>query len=137
MRSCATCGEVYGDDATFCPEDGTSLVAVEDDLLGTMVGQYQLIQRLGAGSMGSVWIGEHPTIRSRVAVKFLHRRLASDPTAVGRFTNEARAANLIGHDNIVKIHDLGSTADGLPYIAMELLEGESLEAFVKRRTGFV
>src|SRR5947209_13736642 len=100
MRSCSGCGEVYGDDVVFCPEDGQSLVAVEDDLLGTTVGQYKLVQRIGAGSMGSVWVAEHPTIKSRVAVKFLHRKFANDPQAVGRFTNEARAANLIGHDNI-------------------------------------
>jgi serine/threonine-protein kinase len=75
--------------------------------------------------MGTVYLGEHTTIGSRVAVKVLHPQLAAYPDLVQRFHAEARAVNLIGHDNIVNIFDLN--ADGArPYLIMEYLEGTSL-----------
>jgi serine/threonine-protein kinase len=78
--------------------------------------------------MGTVYLGEHPVIGSRVAVKFLHESMASDPAVVARFYDEARAVNLIGHENIVGIYDLSMLPSGRYYFVMELLEGETLSA---------
>ncbi len=133
MRRCPSCQTAYDDEVGFCPEDGGALPPPEDELVGTTVSAWKLLERLGGGAMGSVYLGQHPSIRSKVAIKFLHRRYSKDKIAVGRFQNEARAANVIGHDNIVKVHDLGETPDGLHYLVMELLEGETLDVFLDRR----
>ncbi|RKG72186.1 serine/threonine-protein kinase, partial [Corallococcus terminator] len=79
--------------------------------------------------MGSVYLGEHVSIGSRVAVKVLHEHLARYPELVQRFHAEARAVNLIGHENIVSIFDLNAAAPR-PYLIMEYLEGAPLSAWV-------
>ncbi|RKH31040.1 serine/threonine-protein kinase, partial [Corallococcus sicarius] len=79
--------------------------------------------------MGSVYLGEHESIGSRVAVKVLHEHLARYPELVQRFHAEARAVNLIGHENIVSIFDLNAAAPR-PYLIMEYLEGAPLSAWV-------
>ncbi|HEY3357775.1 MAG TPA: serine/threonine-protein kinase, partial [Polyangia bacterium] len=102
-------------------------------LLGTMIGSYRLVRLLGSGGMGDVYLGEHPQIRSRVAVKVLHAEHAQERTHVERFLNEARAVNTIRHDNIVKILDLGTLADGRPYLVMEYVDGLSLAHLLRLR----
>jgi len=98
--------------------------------IGMKVGTYVLRKCLGMGGMGAVYAAEHPTIGSKVAVKFLHRKYAADPAIVDRFFNEARAVNLIGHENLVKVSDLDHADDGSPYFVMEFLEGQPLAALV-------
>jgi eukaryotic-like serine/threonine-protein kinase len=95
-------------------------------LIGRIVGNYELKAVLGEGGMGTVYLAEHPVIGRRAAVKVLRRALADDEAHVSRFMNEARAANAIRHANIIDILDLGLLPEGLPYLMMELLEGESL-----------
>jgi serine/threonine-protein kinase len=92
------------------------------------VGSFHLVRLLGRGGMGTVYLGEHPVIGSRVAVKFLHESMASDPAVVARFYDEARAVNLIGHENIVGIYDLSLLPPNRYYFVMEYLEGETLQA---------
>ncbi len=90
-------------------------------------GKYRLIDRLGEGGMGSVWVAENSSIRgSEVALKVLHAHFSSDHEAVRRFRQEAEAAFRIGHPNIVKVFDYGVSDDGSPYLVMERLQGESL-----------
>jgi tRNA A-37 threonylcarbamoyl transferase component Bud32 len=107
------------------------LVAVqeEDPLLGTQLGSFRLVRQLGRGGMGTVYLGEHVSIGSRMAVKVLHEHLAAYPELVQRFHAEARAVNLIGHENIVSIFDLNS-APPRPYLIMEYLEGMPLSSLV-------
>ena len=81
--------------------------------------------------MGAVYLAEHPVIGSRVAIKFLHPRFSGDRKIVERFFNEARAVNVIGHDNILKILDLDVTADGRHYFVMEFLHGQPLSDLVR------
>jgi tRNA A-37 threonylcarbamoyl transferase component Bud32 len=100
-----------------------------DPLLGTQLGSFRLIRRLGRGGMGAVYLGEHVSIGSRMAVKVLHEHLAAYPELVQRFHAEARAVNLIGHENIVSIVDLNA-APPRPYLIMEYLEGMPLSAYV-------
>ncbi len=95
-------------------------------LLGTQVGSFRIVRMLGRGGMGTVYLAEHPVIGSQVAIKFLHESMASDSSLVRRFFDEARAVNLIGHENIVGIYDLSRLPPGRYYFVMEYLEGETL-----------
>jgi serine/threonine protein kinase len=107
-------------------------------LIGKSIGNYQIKAKLGEGGMGTVYLGEHPLIGKRVAVKVLLEELASKEDIVSRFFNEAKAVNDIGHANIVDIVDFGKTKNDagqdIVYFIMEFLDGESLAARL-RRTG--
>jgi len=88
-------------------------------------GRYRLVSQLGAGGMGTVFRAVHLGIGSDVAIKLLHARIASDPTAVARFEQEARTAAALRSPYVVQILDHG-VDERAPYIVMELLHGESL-----------
>ena len=83
--------------------------------------------------MGAVYLAEHPSIGRQVAIKVLRGELGHDEQALARFINEARAANSIRHPNIIEILDSGVTENGISYLVMELLRGESLTARIKRK----
>ncbi len=132
MYVCSECGRSYPAPG-FCTEDGGSLAdAAGDPLLGTIVGSYRITQKLGEGGMGVVYKGVHPNIGSRVAIKLLSPECAKSPSLVERFFAEARAVNVIRHDNIVTVSDLASLPDGRPYIVMEYLDGAPLSAIIQR-----
>jgi serine/threonine-protein kinase len=92
----------------------------------------RLVRVLDQGSMGSVWVADHLTLGTQVAVKFMSPEVAKNPNLVARFTREAHAAAQIKSVHVVQILDHGITPDGVPYIAMELLEGESLHKRLRR-----
>jgi len=96
-----------------------------------MVGSFQVRRLLGRGGMGTVYLGEHPVIGSKVAIKFLHESMCASPELVGRFYDEARAVNLIGHENIVAIYDLALLPPARYYIVMEFLDGAPLSALLR------
>ncbi|MCS6799012.1 MAG: protein kinase [Myxococcota bacterium] len=101
--------------------------APADPYLGkTVGGRYRLISRLGTGGMSSVYLARHVLIDRLMAIKTLRRDLARDPVQRDRFLREARAVNRINHPNIVEITDFGETDDGLVYLVMEYVPGESL-----------
>jgi eukaryotic-like serine/threonine-protein kinase len=114
--------------AGFCPEDGSRLEPCEDDLVGASVGSYRLTRLVGRGGMGLVYQGVQPAIGSRVAIKVLALEYVESMKAVQRFFDEARAVNLIRHENIVNVLDLAQLSDGRPYMVMEYLEGQTLRA---------
>jgi serine/threonine protein kinase len=104
-------------------------------LIGKRLGNYDIQSKIGEGGMGMVYLGVHPQIGKKVAIKVLHEELCSKADVVARFFNEAKAVNDISHPNIVDIIDFGETTfDGAAckYIIMEFLEGESLAARMKR-----
>jgi serine/threonine protein kinase len=109
------------------------LVGTLDRLVGTLVGQYRLVSILGAGGMGTVYVGEHTLIGRRAAIKILHVGLSAGRDGVERFFNEARAAAAINHPGIVQIFDFGFAEDGSAYLVMELLEGTSLAGVLHDR----
>ncbi|MDD5308551.1 MAG: serine/threonine-protein kinase, partial [Deltaproteobacteria bacterium] len=82
--------------------------------------------------MGTIFEAEHAMIGNKVAVKLLHEPFAERREPVQRLYREARATGAIGHPNIIKVHDVGETEEGTPYLVMELLEGESLGARIDR-----
>ncbi len=96
------------------------------------IGTYRVLRKLGEGGMGSVYEAEHLAIARRVAIKVLHPSYSSDPEALARFYNEARAANLIDHPSIVQVLDYGQQEDGSFYFIMELLKGETLRSRIER-----
>lgn len=101
---------------------------------GTVLGgKYRLRALLGEGGMGAVWIADNLAIKgAEVAVKVLHAHFARETETVQRFRQEAEAAVCIGHPNIVKVFDFGSSPDGAPYLVMERMVGESLAARLER-----
>jgi serine/threonine-protein kinase len=101
-------------------------------MIGQQFGNYRVLSLLGEGGMGAVYLAEHPGIGRKVAIKVLHKQFTGDEQLLGRLLNEARAANAIRHPNIIEILDSGMREDGVPYLVMELLEGESLGQRIRR-----
>jgi len=93
--------------------------------------KYRLERPLAAGGMGTVWVARHQDLDVDVAIKFMSPELLDDDVVRHRFKREARAAAQLKGPNITQIHDYGAH-DGAPYIAMELLEGEDLQAVIER-----
>lgn len=89
-------------------------------------GRFELRKMLGAGGMGSVYLATQRVIDRPVCVKLLRRELMTDTTVVKRFLVEAKAASRLTNPHTITIHDFGKTGEGIPYIAMEYLEGRSL-----------
>ncbi|MEY4581211.1 MAG: hypothetical protein RL701_5914, partial [Pseudomonadota bacterium] len=106
--------------------DVTGVVMTSDmPPVGVIAGRYRIERRLGRGGMGSVWRAQHLRLHSPVAVKLIDRALAQSEEARARFLREAQAAAMLRSPHVVQILDHGID-HGVPYIAMELLEGESL-----------
>jgi serine/threonine protein kinase/HAMP domain-containing protein len=93
------------------------------------VGRYRIHERLGRGGMATVFKAHDPGIGRDVAIKFLHASLCEEPEYRARFLSEARAAGGLSHPNIVTVHDVGEI-DGRPYMAMELLDGQTLSEVI-------
>lgn len=96
----------------------------------TMLGRYRIDGRLGEGAMADVYRAHDPGIGRTVAIKVLKPEFSRDPELGARFLREARAAGVLSHPNIATIYDVGE-ADGTPYIAMELIEGQPLDALLQ------
>ncbi len=128
--TCGACRREFATTALFCPNCGTPKVAGTgtDALLGKLLGDRFLVQeRIGQGGSGTIYRAEHVTLRRKVAIKVLHHELSRDDLAIERFRREATMVAEIDNDHIVEIHDFGRTPDGRLYLAMELLEGETLD----------
>ncbi|HEY8039314.1 MAG TPA: serine/threonine-protein kinase [Polyangiaceae bacterium] len=123
-----------------CPDDGTPLVraadlaaADGDPMLGrVLAGRFSILARLGAGSMGTVYRAKQAPIGREVAIKILRSDRAIDEVSRARFLREARANSLLTSPNTVTVFDFGQSENGDFYLAMELLEGESLGQRIKR-----
>lgn len=125
MRHCPICRGQFADSQLACPADGSPTAptpAPSDPLIGRMVGSYRVTKLLGRGGMGAVYAAEHPSIGSRVAVKFLYAQFAQDSGVATRFFNEAKAANIVRHDNIVQTVDYLYIDDTTPCLVMEYLD---------------
>ena len=92
---------------------------------GQQLGGYEVIQKLGHGGMGAVYLARQVSLERNVALKTLHANLAQDPQLVSRFTREAYAAAQLTHHNIVQIHDIGQEK-GINFFSMEFVNGQTL-----------
>lgn len=102
-------------------------------MIGQTISHYHILDKLGEGGMGVVYLAEDTLLRRQVAIKSL--TMPSTPGTVhfrARFLREARAASVLNHPHIATIHDYGETPDGLPYIVMELVKGENLCELLRR-----
>ncbi|RKX27544.1 MAG: hypothetical protein DRP45_00730, partial [Candidatus Zixiibacteriota bacterium] len=97
---------------------------------GTMVGHYRIIEKIGAGGMGEIYLAEDTELDREVALKFLPSHLCEDKDCRARFKREAQAAAKLNHPNIVTIHEV-SEHHGRPFFAMEHVGGRSLKDVIK------
>jgi serine/threonine protein kinase len=104
-----------------------------DPLIGAVVAErYLLRERIGQGGSGTIYRADHVALRRKVAVKILHHELSRDDLAVERFRREATTVSEIDNEHIALVLDFGRAPDGRPFLAMELLEGETLQAALHR-----
>jgi eukaryotic-like serine/threonine-protein kinase len=117
-------GKRYGPDAP----DMVDPALLRDRVL---VGRYRLDERLGAGGMGSIWRAQHLVLAAPVAVKLIDREAIPDEETLARFMREAQSAATLRSPHVVQILDYG-VDDKLPFIVMELLDGENLAQRLRR-----
>ena len=95
-------------------------------IVGSHIGKYRVLRKLGEGGMGAVFEAVHSEIGQRAAIKILHPHLSKEAKFVQRFIDEARLVSMVGHPGLVKVYDYTRTTEGALCIIMEFLEGESL-----------
>ncbi len=95
--------------------------------------RFKLLRKLGSGGMGTVWVAHHLVLDIQVAIKLIDLSASQHAQALGeRLLDEARSVARLDHPSIVRVHDFGITAQGDPFIAMELLQGDDLATFLQR-----
>ena len=129
MRPCTACGFEHPERVVICPSTQQVIGAA---VLG---GRYRLDKLIAVGGIGAVYDARALHIDRRVAVKRLLPAYTSDPEVVRRFQREARAAGRIEHPNVVEVLDFGVGEDGIPFLVMEFLEGDTLAAHIERAPG--
>ena len=135
QKSCPTCGTEYPLSERFCPRDGTALRSTnaQGDLVGSVIAErYHILKKLGEGGMGTVYLAEHVKMGRKSALKVMNPGMNQDSDAIARFNREASNASRLSHPNICAIYDFGETPDGLIYLAMEFIEGQSLTSLIEK-----
>ncbi len=131
MKICPLCGCECENEARFCPRDGSVLPS--DSFVGrVLMGQFEILEEVGHGATGKVFKARQSTMDRIVAVKFLKQEYSSEPSVVLRFQREAKASARLMHPYIITVYLVGRTEEGLPYLVMEYLEGEDLDAVCKK-----
>ena len=135
MRYCPICERTYGDEVRVCEVDGAILKDSginQDPLIGKVVrGRYRVLEKLGEGGMGTVYLAEQIAINRKVALKILHPDYARDQEFVRRFRQEAKLAAALNHRNIITVFDFDQADDGSLYIVMEYVAGKSLSGLIQ------
>jgi serine/threonine-protein kinase len=136
---CAVCDHRFSSDGRFCPFDGEPLAKSNDwdpsldPLVGAVIdNRYEVLSVLGEGGMGIVYAARHTALGKRFALKALRKDLATDGEIAARFIQEARTAASVSHPGLVEITDFGTLPSGQPFFVMELIEGQSLAALIRR-----
>src|SRR5262245_56240535 len=129
MKYCSSCRASYPLEYTACPKDQTALQLVTELSPGLVLrGKYEILAKLGAGGMGAVYKARHVAFGELRAIKVVGSHLVANEQALVRFRSEAVVARRLQHPNAVRVDDLDTTDDGLPFIVMEYVEGRSLRA---------
>src|SRR6266536_3232577 len=137
MRECPRCDRCYEVEAVVCPDDQTN---TKSTLPGTTLlnSRYRLEKRIGRGAMGQVYLARDENLKTRrVAIKTIRPDVLSDEDlqegeAVARFEREARTAASVRHPHVVDVSDFGKSPEGVFFLVMEYVEGESLYQLLRR-----
>ncbi len=137
MKECGKCGICYADEVELCPQDQSKIrISLPGEQL--LAGRYFLTRRLGRGAMGQVYLAKDKNLGTReVAVKTVRQDILNsedlaEGEAIARFEREAMSAASIRHPHIVDVTDFGETEDGVFFLVMEYVEGESLHRLLRR-----
>ncbi len=138
MKYCPICGEEY-DSGDRCPADGGVLLESAREV-GSLVGQvfkgsYRIEEKIAEGGMGVVYRGVQTALQRNVAIKVLLPEMHSTPSMIRRFFQEARLLSQIDHPHVVSVIDFGNTKDGILFMVMEYLQGQTLREIVAEQGG--
>ncbi|RDV39181.1 serine/threonine protein kinase [Bradymonadaceae bacterium TMQ3] len=130
VKICKSCMVSQKSGGGYCVKCGAPLVpirAVKDSCIGDVVGgKFKIIEPIGSGGMGDVYLGLNEKLGQRVAVKFLNQKFTSDERIVLRFLNEARSYCKVNHPNAVTLLEYGQHENGALYLITEFIDGKSL-----------
>src|SRR5882724_254166 len=132
MKICPACGKEYPNTMTICSVDAAVLQNTSDPLLGqTLAGKYLVEKLIKRGGMGAIYQGKHVLMDKTVAIKVLRPSLAVDNILVARFSREAKAASRISHPHAVSVTDFGEAENGVVFLVMEYLDGQTLKQVIR------
>ncbi len=127
MKACAHCKLNYPNDSAACFLCGRALEVILDPRIGTTIaGRYLVENVIGEGGMATVYAAHHKLVDRPCAIKIMNPNFAKNEVIRERFRREAKAAQKLAHPNIIEIFDQGESPDGLVYLVMELLRGETI-----------
>src|SRR5215469_2338637 len=136
---CPSCQTPVDESQRFCPNCGTVIAAGDpqgpDPMVGqTLGGKFKINRLIGEGGMGAVYEGEQQlgTTKRKVAIKTLHPHLSRDPKVKARFEREVGTVAELEHPNTIQVYDFGTHEDGILYIVMEFLQGQSLATTLEK-----
>ena len=126
--TCPICGKEFSEGMRFCSHDGVELVHQSEAITigSTLDGRYRILERIGKGGMGEVYMGEQVSTGKSVAIKVISRDLAQNHENIKRFQREAKIQSALEHPNIVTLLDFAMTSTGQYYFAMPYIKGMSL-----------
>ncbi len=135
LMRCPKCKKAFPPEKSFCPYDGSALAsAAQTDFVSFQIdNKYQIDEKIGEGTTGTIYKATHLQLQAPVAVKLMRKDLVNNPTAVERFRREAYAAMKIRHPNAIAVTDFGITSDDMVYVVMEFLVGISLSERLKEK----
>jgi serine/threonine protein kinase len=142
MKICPRCNTKYEDKANVCNHDGVKLemlpeyeakTELADQLVDTVLaGRFKILSKIGQGGMGAVYKAEQVRMGRICAVKVIPEEMAKNRDAIERFDREARMSALINDPHAVTVYDFGETENGMYFLAMEFVEGETLSSLLRR-----
>lgn len=131
-RLCPTCGLKLSWSTKACPVDGT--LTGEQPKPGTMFkGHYEFVDVIGEGGMSIVYKARDKMLGRTVAIKLMHTHVAANSKQIMRFQQEAKAASLLSHSNVISVHEFGTLDDGQPFLIMDYADGKSLSEIIGTR----
>ncbi|MDQ6830927.1 MAG: serine/threonine protein kinase, partial [Gemmatimonadota bacterium] len=135
-KRCPTCGKTFDDKKAFCPDDMSTLLSSGEDetLIGTVIAdRYLITEKIGEGGMGRVYRAQHVLLEKRqAAIKVLHPALLHDSDALTRFKREASNTSSINNSHVAQVYDFGEAGEGLVYLAIEFVPGETVSKLLAR-----
>ncbi len=136
VKICKSCMVSQKMGGQFCVDCGEKLVpirSVKQSCIGDVVGdKYTIVEKIGSGGMGDVYLGLNETIGQKVAIKFLNEKFTSDESIILRFLNEARSYCMINHPNAVTLLDYGQHDNGALFLITEYIKGKQLTELVQQ-----